>query len=140
MAILLLCASSRPFVWPETDPESRHSLTSARSSYRQTDWLLIFRDLYKRGAAARTVTSTIDRDCPATMPCRSQRMVWRAGPRRSPASSYTRRAADTWLGVVHLLSLLTGAPMDSTMVAGVYGSLLGADVLKSLGRRTSIGE
>ncbi|OJU22845.1 MULTISPECIES: hypothetical protein [unclassified Sphingomonas] len=44
------------------------------------------------------------------------------------------------LGVVHLLSLLTGAPMDSTMVAGVYGSLLGADVLKSLGRRTSIGE
>lgn len=44
------------------------------------------------------------------------------------------------LGVVHLLSLLTGAPMDSTMVAGVYGSLLGAEVLKSLGRRTSLAK
>jgi hypothetical protein len=43
------------------------------------------------------------------------------------------------LGVVHILSWLTGVPADSTMVAGVYGSLLTADVLKSVHKRTSIG-
>jgi len=44
------------------------------------------------------------------------------------------------LGVVHILSWLTGIPADSTMVAGVYGSLLAADVLKSIHKRTSLSD
>ena len=44
------------------------------------------------------------------------------------------------LGVVQLLSWLTGVPMDSTMVTGVYASMLTADVLKSLGKRTSVND
>lgn len=44
------------------------------------------------------------------------------------------------LGVVHILSWLTGVQSDSTMVAGVYGSLLTADVLKSISKRTSVSD
>jgi hypothetical protein len=33
------------------------------------------------------------------------------------------------LGLVHLLSLLTGVAVDSTMVAGVFGTVVAADVL-----------
>jgi hypothetical protein len=44
------------------------------------------------------------------------------------------------LGVVHILSWLTGVPTDSTMVAGVYGSLLAADVLTSISKRTSVSD
>ncbi len=44
------------------------------------------------------------------------------------------------LGVVHILSWLTGVPADSTMVTGVFGSLLAADALKSIDKRTSVSD
>jgi len=42
------------------------------------------------------------------------------------------------LGVMHMLSWMSGVASDSTMVAGIYAAILGADVLKSIGKRTSI--
>jgi len=42
------------------------------------------------------------------------------------------------LGVINILSWMNGVNTDSTMVAGIYASILGADALKSIGKRTSI--
>jgi hypothetical protein len=42
------------------------------------------------------------------------------------------------LGIMHLLSWLTGVPADSTMVSSVFGAIVGADALKSLGKKSSL--
>jgi hypothetical protein len=42
------------------------------------------------------------------------------------------------LGVMHLLSWLGGVAVDSTMVSGVFAAILGADVLKSMAKNTSL--
>jgi hypothetical protein len=42
------------------------------------------------------------------------------------------------LGVVHILSALSGVPIDSTMVSTVFGSVVGLEALKSVGKITSL--
>lgn len=41
-------------------------------------------------------------------------------------------------GIMHLLSWLTGVEVDSTLVSSIYGTVVAADVLKSLGKKTSL--
>src|SRR3546814_7020185 len=41
------------------------------------------------------------------------------------------------LGIMHLLSWLSGVPVDSTMVSSVFGTIVAADTLKSLGKTRS---
>ncbi|MDE1918048.1 MAG: hypothetical protein KGJ57_19275 [Sphingomonadales bacterium] len=41
-------------------------------------------------------------------------------------------------GIMHLLSWLSGVPVDSTMVSTVYGSLVGADVLTTFAKKSSL--
>ncbi|UYY59939.1 hypothetical protein [Sphingomonas sp. S2-65] len=43
------------------------------------------------------------------------------------------------LGLVHMLSLLTGVAIDSTMITGVFQALVAADVLKPLIKKSSLG-
>lgn len=42
------------------------------------------------------------------------------------------------LGIMHLLSWLSGVPVDSTMVGSVFGAIVGADALKSLSKKSSL--
>ena len=41
-------------------------------------------------------------------------------------------------GIMHLLAWLTGVPIDSTMVSTVYGSIVGADALKSVSKKSTL--
>ena len=41
-------------------------------------------------------------------------------------------------GIMHLLSWLTGVQVDSTLVSSVFGTVVAADVLKSLGNKSSL--
>lgn len=43
------------------------------------------------------------------------------------------------LGLVHMLSLLTGVTIDSTMVTGVFAAVVAADVLKPLAKKSTLG-
>src|SRR3546814_13858777 len=42
------------------------------------------------------------------------------------------------LGIMHLLSWLSGVPVDSTMVSSVFGTIVAADALKSLGKTSTL--
>lgn len=41
-------------------------------------------------------------------------------------------------GIMHLLSWLTGVPVDSTLASSVFGTIVGADALKSLGKKSTL--
>jgi hypothetical protein len=41
-------------------------------------------------------------------------------------------------GIMHLLAWLSGVPIDSTIVSTVYGSVVGADVLKAFTKKSSL--
>jgi hypothetical protein len=41
-------------------------------------------------------------------------------------------------GIMHLLAWLSGAPIDSTIVSTVYGSVVGADVLKAFSKKSTL--
>ena len=41
-------------------------------------------------------------------------------------------------GIMYLLAWLTGVPIDSTMVSAVYGSIVGADALKSISKKSTL--
>ena len=41
-------------------------------------------------------------------------------------------------GIMHLLSWLSGVPVDSTLASSVFATVVGADALKSLGKNSSI--
>lgn len=41
-------------------------------------------------------------------------------------------------GVMHILAWMTGVPIDSTLASTVFGAIVGADALKSFGKRSSI--
>jgi hypothetical protein len=43
------------------------------------------------------------------------------------------------LGLVHVLSLLTGVAIDSTMITGVFQAVVAADVLKPLIKKSTLG-
>lgn len=43
-------------------------------------------------------------------------------------------------GIMHLLSWLSGVPVDSTLASSVFGTIVGADALKSLGKNSSIAK
>jgi len=43
-------------------------------------------------------------------------------------------------GIMHLLAWLSGVPIDSTLVSTVFGSIVGADALKSLNKKSSLAE
>jgi hypothetical protein len=43
-------------------------------------------------------------------------------------------------GIMHLLSWLTGVEVDSTLVSSVFGTVVAADALKSLGKKSSLAE
>jgi hypothetical protein len=42
------------------------------------------------------------------------------------------------LGIMHLLSWLSGVPVDSTLVSSVFGTIVAADALKSLGKTSTL--
>lgn len=41
-------------------------------------------------------------------------------------------------GIMHLLSWLSGVGIDSTMVTAVYGTVVGADALKAIGKKSTL--
>lgn len=41
-------------------------------------------------------------------------------------------------GIMHLLAWLSGVPIDSTIVSTVYGSVVGADVLKAFSKKSTL--
>ncbi|MES3097280.1 hypothetical protein [Sphingomonas aerolata] len=41
-------------------------------------------------------------------------------------------------GIMHLLSWLSGVPVDSTMVSTIYGSIVASDVLKAISKKSSL--
>jgi len=41
-------------------------------------------------------------------------------------------------GIMHLLALLAGVTIDSTMVSAIYGSIVGADALKAISKKSSL--
>jgi hypothetical protein len=41
-------------------------------------------------------------------------------------------------GIMHLLAWLSGVAVDSTLVSAVFGSIVGADALKALGKKSSL--
>ncbi|WP_335648251.1 hypothetical protein [Phenylobacterium sp.] len=41
-------------------------------------------------------------------------------------------------GVMHILAWITGVPIDSTMVSTVFGTIVGADALKSFNKKSSL--
>ena len=43
-------------------------------------------------------------------------------------------------GIMHLLSWLTGVEVDSTLVSSVFGTIVAADALKSIGKKSSLAE
>jgi len=43
-------------------------------------------------------------------------------------------------GIMHILAWITGVPVDSTLVSTVFGTIVGADALKSFGKRSSLAQ
>lgn len=43
-------------------------------------------------------------------------------------------------GIMHILAWLTGVPVDSTLVSTVFGTIVGADALKSFGKKSSLAQ
>ena len=43
-------------------------------------------------------------------------------------------------GVMHVLAWITGVPVDSTLVATVFGAIVGADALKSFNKKSSLAQ
>jgi hypothetical protein len=41
-------------------------------------------------------------------------------------------------GIMHILAWFTGVPIDSTLVSTVFGSIIGADALKSFNKKSSL--
>jgi hypothetical protein len=43
-------------------------------------------------------------------------------------------------GVMHILAWITGVPIDSTLVSTVFGTIVGADALKSFNKKSSLAQ
>lgn len=43
-------------------------------------------------------------------------------------------------GIMHILAWVTGVPVDSTLVSTVFGSIVGADALKSFNKKSSLAQ
>jgi hypothetical protein len=41
-------------------------------------------------------------------------------------------------GIMHILAWITGVPVDSTLVSAVFGTIVGADALKSFNKKSSL--
>lgn len=41
-------------------------------------------------------------------------------------------------GIIHILAWLNGVPVDSTMVSAIYGTVVGADTLKAITKKSSL--
>lgn len=41
-------------------------------------------------------------------------------------------------GIMHILTWMTGVPIDSTLVSTVFGAIVGADALKSFSKKSSL--
>ena len=105
------------------DPLTADAVQTLRELHRQIGELL---DAVDRGQITRDAVEAIERN-------------------RIKLNGYVLEGAKLALvapamtfGIMHLLAMLSGVSIDSTMVAGVYGSIVGADALKALGKKSSL--
>lgn len=107
------------------DPITADAVKCLRELYAQLGDLL---DAVDCGGLTREAVETIERNRMrlVTLTTEGAKLALVA-----PAMTY---------GIMHLLSWISGVPVDSTMVATVYGSVVGAEALKSFGKRSSLAE
>jgi hypothetical protein len=105
------------------DPETADAIQCLRNLHRELGELI---DAVDRGHLTRDAVAALERN--------RQRL---AGYIKEGAKLTVVAPAMTF-GIMHLLSWISGVPIDSTLLSTIYGSVLGHDVLKSLTKRSSL--
>lgn len=105
------------------DPITADAIDCLRDLHRQLGELL---NIIDSGAVSREAVERIERD--------KERLALLI----KEGAKLTVVAPAMTLGIMHLLSWLSGSPIDSTLVSSVFATIVGADALKSLNKKTSI--
>lgn len=105
------------------DPITADAVATLRELHRQIGDLL---DAVDRGQLTRSAVEAIERN--------RQKLT---GLVLEGAKLGVVAPAMTF-GIMHLLAWLSGVPVDSTMASAVYGTIVGADALKALGKKSSL--
>lgn len=105
------------------DPETTEAIQCLRDLHRQLGELI---EAVDRGYLTRDAVESFEQN--------RQRLI---GYIKDGAKLTVIAPAMTF-GIMHLLSWISGVPVDSTLLSTVYGSVVGHDVLKSLTKRSSL--
>lgn len=105
------------------DPITADAIDCLRDLHRQLGELL---NIIDSGAVSREAVERIERD--------KERLALLI----KEGAKLTVVAPAMTFGIMHLLSWLSGSPIDSTLVSSVFATIVGADALKSLNKKTSI--
>lgn len=105
------------------DPITADAIQCLRELHAQLGELI---DVVDRGSLTRDAVETIERN--------RQKLVHLV----KEGAKLALVAPAMTFGIMHLLSWLTGVQVDSTLVSSVFGTVVAADALKSLGKKTSL--
>jgi hypothetical protein len=105
------------------DPITADAVATLRELHRQIGELL---EAVDRGNLTRDAVEAIERN--------RQRLV----SLTVEGAKLAVVAPAMTFGIMHLLAWLSGVPVDSTLASAVYGTIVGADALKSLGKKSSL--
>lgn len=107
------------------DPITADSVACLRELHDQIGELLSAVD---RGQLTRSAVEAIEKN--------RQRLTKLV----SDGAKLTVVAPAMTFGIMHLLAWISGVPIDSTMVSAIYGSVVGADALSSIGKKSSLAK
>ena len=105
------------------DPETADAIQCLRELHRQLGELI---EAVDRGQLTREAVEAIERN--------RQRLTGYI----KEGAKLTIVAPAMTFGIIHLLSWISGVPVDSTLLSTIYGAVVGADVLKSISKKSSL--
>lgn len=105
------------------DPITADAVQCLRELHKQLGELL---NAVDRGSLTREAVEAIERN--------RQRLVHLV----QEGAKLTVVAPAMTFGIMHLLAWLSGVSIDSTLASTVFGTIVGADALKSLGKKSSL--
>jgi hypothetical protein len=105
------------------DPITADAVQCLRELHQQLGELISAID---RGSMTREAVEAIEAN--------RQKLVHYIGE----GAKLTMVAPTMTFGIMHVLAWMTGVPIDSTLVATVFGAIVGADALKSFNKKSSL--
>lgn len=105
------------------DPVTADAIQCLRQLHLQLGELI---EAVDRGNLTRDAVEAIDRN--------RQKLIHHI----KEGAKLTLVAPAMTFGIIHILAWLNGVPVDSTMVSAIYGTVVGADALKAITKKSSV--